>query len=50
LTLLLLDSKRFPAALLVVGAGALIGLILGKGLAFNLLYPGDQTAWLASPT
>lgn len=40
LTLLLLDNKRLPAALVVVGAGLLIGLVFGTREGMGELEPG----------
>jgi sulfate permease, SulP family len=40
LTLFLLDNKRLPAALVVVGAGLLVGLVLGTGEGLDALRPG----------
>lgn len=40
LTLLLLDNKRLPAALVVVGIGLIIGLLLGTREGFERLQPG----------
>jgi len=40
LTLFLLDNKRVPAALAVVGAGLLIGLVLGTREGMDQLLPG----------
>ncbi len=38
--LLLLDNRRFPAGLVVVGAGALSGLLLGAAKGLGQLSPG----------
>jgi SulP family sulfate permease len=40
MTLLLLENKRLPAAIFVVGTGVLIGLILGTGEGFDQLRLG----------
>jgi sulfate permease, SulP family len=40
LTLFLLDNKRMPAALVVVGAGLLVGMFLGTGEGLDTLRPG----------
>jgi SulP family sulfate permease len=40
LTLFLLDNKRLPAALVVVGAGLLVGMFLGTGEGLDALRPG----------
>ncbi len=40
LTLLLLENKRFPAGLVIVVGGALLGLILGTHAGFDQLKPG----------
>jgi SulP family sulfate permease len=40
LTLLLLENKRLPAALLVVGGGIIFGLIFGLRQGFETIQPG----------
>jgi len=40
LTLLLLENKRLPAAIVVVGAGLLTGIFLGTGEGLHLIRPG----------
>jgi SulP family sulfate permease len=40
LTLLLLENKRLPAALLVVGGGLIFGLIFGLRQGFEAIQPG----------
>jgi len=40
LTLLLLENKRLPAALLVVGGGLIFGLIFGQRQGFETIQPG----------
>jgi len=40
LTLFLLDDKRLPAALVVLGAGSLIGLLFGTREGLDTLLPG----------
>ncbi|WP_054030639.1 putative sulfate/molybdate transporter [Desulfatitalea tepidiphila] len=40
LTLLLLENKRLPAAIVVVGAGLLTGILLGTGEGLHLIRPG----------
>ena len=40
LTLLLLENKRLPAALLVVGGGLIFGLIFGLRQGFETIQPG----------
>ncbi|WP_045220093.1 putative sulfate/molybdate transporter [Desulfonatronum thioautotrophicum] len=40
LTLFLLNNKRLPAALVVVGAGLLVGMFLGTGEGLDAVRPG----------
>ncbi len=40
LTLLLLENKRMPAAIVVVGVGLLTGIFLGTGEGLQLIRPG----------
>lgn len=40
LTLLLLDNKKFPAGLAVIGTGLILGLILGTGEGMEYFSPG----------
>lgn len=40
MTLLLLDNKKIPAGLVLVGAGLLIGLLLGSRQALSQVQPG----------
>jgi SulP family sulfate permease len=40
LTLLLLENRRLPAAIVVVGAGVLAGILLGTGEGLHQLRPG----------
>lgn len=39
-TLLLLDNKRLPAAVVVVGVGALIGVLFGNQVGWSQISPG----------
>lgn len=40
LTLMLLDNRHFPAALVIVLCGMLLGLFLGKDINWDLIAPG----------
>jgi sulfate permease, SulP family len=47
LTLLLLENKRLPAAIVVVGAGIVTGLFLGTGEGLNQIHMGvNPPHWL----
>ncbi|WP_419656826.1 SulP3: sulfate transporter [Desulfosarcina variabilis str. Montpellier] len=47
LTLLLLDNRRLPAAIVVVGAGGAVGLLMGTGKGLDQLHLGfNLPHWL----